>query len=123
MTAAVRSRKKQWRRLDTFLRKYATRYEFSRWVGLDKREGWYVLLRGLFLMLLSLICYPFPPWAWAIVLFALVLLIDSVLVSTAHAYAMTKPPSNALRFVTLTLGSFLTLIPWFTIAFAPWSSD
>jgi hypothetical protein len=111
-----------WPKVDRFLRSYSARWTLSELLRLHYREGWYVALRGGGLLLGSSLCYPFAWFDWAIFGIAAAMLIDGMLVATAHAF-VTDPPKHPLRFVVLNVVSYVTLVPWFAIFFAPWADE
>lgn len=110
-----------WKSLIHVLDSYAASHSTSDRLRLKRRESVYVLVvRPAVLAALGWLLYQWPP-IWVTVPIEMLisyLLIDAILVSTAHAFGESAP-RGSLRFVVLNLCTFFSLTLWFAAAFAP----
>jgi hypothetical protein len=117
-----------WRLIARRIRHYEERWTLPAWLGLDSREGWFVLLRTFFLLLLLASIASCPAWLFLNCLLPFVvaivvafILVDAIVANTSVVF-LTQNPVNPLRSAVLTTATYFNLSQGFAVGWLPLGS-
>jgi len=110
-----------WQAVADFIGCYQQHWALHAWLGLDNREGWFVLFRTVFLLLLLATVAACPaslfldwPAPFIVAIVAAIILVDAIMVNTSIVF-VTRRPMSTLRSAVLTVAMYFNLAQGFAV--------